>query len=184
MDPVLNTMMLAQSFYRFKGVDGSDGAEDAQTTTQEKQFLKTALETHPLWRSSAFWQGALELGIAKNADMASSEKDLNDPCTFGCAQAITEEYVFSSLACWQKGSEKHLMGKTFEVEDTMIRKEIIFGQMSGLVHAMLEFKVSTEEVILFINRACTQNGLSDEQRTDIKRHVYAHCEINDENVSF
>lgn len=188
VDPVLNTMMLAQSFYRFKGVDGDVGAEDPQTITQnddctqEKQFLKTALETHPLWRSSAFWQGALELGIAKNADMASSEKDVNDPCTFACAQAITEEYVFSSLACWQKGSEKHLTGKTFEVEDTMIRKKIIFGQMSGLVHAMLEFKVSTEEVLIFINRVCTQNGLSDEQRTDINRHVYAHCEIDDANV--
>ena len=66
VDSILVSMMLAQSFYRSRTGGG-------ESPNARREYLKSAIQTHPVWGDALFWREALALCVAKqNAHRGAS----------------------------------------------------------------------------------------------------------------
>ena len=177
----------------------------------KREFLKTALETHPLWRDEAFWHQALQLCVAKQQLQASTlrsaekamEDNIKDAVVKGRSQDlhlsqsgeevegesenedVTYDQMDSNILCWQLtfdpeqgysgvpgvGSAGDGTAAAEEEEEARRTHTIIFAQMGGIVHSMLEFGVGKEEVQAFVTNVVREHNMPEEHRDMIMAHV-------------
>ncbi|KAH8058070.1 hypothetical protein JL720_14112 [Aureococcus anophagefferens] len=82
VDSILVSMMLAQSFYRSR-----TGGGDAPAARRE--YLKSAIQTHPVWGDALFWREALALCVSKqNAHRAAPGDDPDAGDDPGCSPGL------------------------------------------------------------------------------------------------
>mmetsp|Transcript_64303 Transcript_64303/g.177984 ORF Transcript_64303/g.177984 Transcript_64303/m.177984 type:complete len:259 (-) Transcript_64303:1048-1824(-) len=191
IDAVLNAMMLAQSFYRCDdgpsgdgsgGGVGGDGGSGMRGSSGggKREFLKTALEKHPLWRDESFWHQALQLCVAKQqlqlSTLRSAERALEDGYNDEVnadGSRIEYEQIDHNILCWQIAAEDGPDDSEDAAEQVKSTNTIIFAQMGGIVHSMLEFGLAKDEVQGFVSSVCEENEMGEEHREMLMAHVAA-----------
>ena len=52
-------------------------------------------------------------------------------------------------------------------------KKVVFSQLGGIVHSMMEFGLTSQEVEVFVERVCDAHGLTQVQEHAVMTHVEA-----------
>ena len=205
VESVLNSMMLSQSFYRQASVSDRDQrAHGWRIGTKpgfgpRREFLKSALERHPLWHDDAFWRMALDICVEKQKRLGHQTLDraalpsASSPSSLPSSRAgdlvasqlksQTPPSQSGSLASPQSSpSPLAFLGILSDEEATRARiakeaveetKKAVYSQLGGIVHSMLEFGLTALEVVTFVERVCDDHALSRVQEHAVVAHVEA-----------
>ena len=150
VDSILVSMMLAQSFYRSR-----TGGGDAPAARRE--YLKSAIQTHPVWGDALFWREALALCVSKqNAHRAAPGDDPDAGDDPGCSPGL-----FAAL--FYGGADD---GKAAAAD-------ALWSQLGGIVHAMHEFGVAPDAIVAFLDAVCAEHAIDGERKRILADHVEA-----------
>ena len=143
-------MMLAQSFFRYRDDAG------------RREYLKAAVQTHPVWGDAAFWREALSVCVAKQAggDPRGGGDDDDDGGRASCAPGYGSS-LFSGL---------------FGPRASRVEQNALVSQLGAIVHAMVEFGLDVEAfVVPFIDAVADERGLDDAKRALLADHARAEA---------
>ena len=124
-------MMLSQTFYREVAKEQQPGS--APPSRDDREYLKQALLTHPLWEDMSFWDEA-------------------------CWQSISE-----SLKEGQTDTLWHDMSPAEQREAVLRVHNIVFSQVGAYAHSMVEFSCSKVLARKFVRRLAATYQLSLDQ---------------------
>ena len=234
VESVLNSMMLSQSFYRLTtaadgsgpsmgrgGVGGVRSFRWRISSTSDglrREFLKSALENHPLWHDQSFWHIALRVCVAKQERLGYQTLDRSEKpkpeevagvgaggrgrgggssstpaspspptspqptATAAAAAAAAAASAAASAAAHAPQSPLSFFGIMSSAEAAQARatkqameetKKVVFSQLGGIVHSMMEFGLTSQEVEVFVERVCDAHGLTQVQEHAVMTHVEA-----------
>lgn len=164
VDSILTAMMLAQSFYRTRAGNG-------------REYLKAAIQSHPVWADVFFWREALALCVWKqrasysesprmdrsgSADPGEDRMLAPPPPPRGTAEGDDERQLYTSCL----PSIFRFAAATESAE-----RVAFWSQLGGIVHAMLEFGTHPDVVRAFADAVCAEHNLSRHQRDIIVQHI-------------
>ncbi|KAJ8611255.1 hypothetical protein CTAYLR_004149 [Chrysophaeum taylorii] len=151
VDAILTAMMLAQSFYRTKG--------------HRREYLKAAIQTHPVWADVVFWRRALALCVRKQRASFSARRPLDDRVLAPPPPPRTEDDSPVYASCLP-------ISFRFAAPPTESAERVaLWSQLGGIVHAMLEFGTHPDAVRAFADAVCSEHDLSRQQRAIILQHI-------------
>lgn len=164
VDSILTAMMLAQSFYRTR----PDAAG--------REYLKAAIQSHPVWADVFFWREALALCVRKQrASYGESPRfraaQADDPDR---DQVLAPPPPPPDEAPNDDGpAYTSCLPAIFRFAAVMDSAErvALWSQLGGIVHAMLEFGTHPDVVRAFADAVCAEHDLSRQQRAIIVQHI-------------
>lgn len=134
-------MMLSQTFYRDAGLAGvSLAAPDERrrrgsyVNRDGREYLKSALIDHPLWKDMKFWDEA-------------------------CWQSILEQLEEGN----QAPVKWHELGPDAARDAVLRVHNIVFSQIGAYAHSMVEFGCPRRQARLFVCRLSAAYQLSEDQ---------------------
>lgn len=163
VDTILTAMMLSQSYYRTRG--------DANP---HREYLKAAIQSHPVWADDKFWREALALCVRKQSTSFTASK------------------IASPRRSWINGGDDRVLAPPPPPRSTTDDEPIymlclpmslrapatesaervaLWSQLGGIVHAMLEFGAQPDAARAFADAVCAEHDLSRQQRAIILQHI-------------
>ena len=150
VDSILVSMMLAQSFYRSR-----TGGGDAPAARRE--YLKSAIQTHPVWGDALFWREALALCVSKqNAHRAAPGDDPDAGDDPGCSPGLFAALFYGAAD-----------------DGKAAAADALWSQLGGIVHAMHEFGVAPDAIVAFLDAVCAEHAIDGERKRILADHVEA-----------
>uniref|UniRef100_A0A7S3NP14 Uncharacterized protein n=1 Tax=Aureoumbra lagunensis TaxID=44058 RepID=A0A7S3NP14_9STRA len=161
VDAILTSMMLAQSFYRSR--QNNQKNEENQPA---REYLKSAIQSHPVWSDVAFWRDALTVCVDKQRrDLLhepSNGKPRPPPSPLLPASSNTTPLYALCLP----------IGLRPDYSEAAAQHQVaLWSQLGGIVHAMLEFGVDCAQVRSFVQLICDEHNLAAPQRAAILDHI-------------
>ena len=149
VDSILVSMMLAQSFYRSR--PGNVVGDDDQAS---REYLKSAIQTHPVWADALFWREALALCVSKQKTLGPNAADPDEGDDPGCTPGYFVHLFYAEADA-----------------DRARHADALWSQLGGIVHAMHEFGVAPDAVIQFLDAVCSEHGVDEHRRQTLVDHV-------------
>lgn len=191
VDSILTAMMLAQSFYRTRGNDG------------RREYLKSAIQSHPVWADVFFWREALTLCVWKQRSSYDSGERRAPSPTEATAEVLdggadngdnrddkpppppppppmtprpSDEDTPAYASC---------LPVTFRFFSSPESSErvALWSQLGGIVHAMLEFGSDPDTVLAFAEDVSNEHNLSTQHRAIIVQHIETVRRSQQRNVA-
>lgn len=172
VDSILTAMMLAQSFYRTRGSDG------------RREYLKSAIQSHPVWADVYFWREALTLCVWKQrSSYDSGERRAPSPTATAAYCGASSDYANDRPPppppLTPRPSEEDVpayascLPATFRFFSSPERSErvALWSQLGGIVHAMLEFGSDPDTVLAFAEEVSNEHNLSAQHKAVIVQHI-------------
>ena len=161
VEAILNAMMLSQTFYR--------AAAPTPDARARRQYLKSALQAHPVWADLNFWRAALDFLVARQRGQTPDEHD---------AEAAEEEGAFFS---WSSCIDLSAPAPAAPAPGAATRAAAgnlpLWSQVGGVVHAMLEFGIQPNLIASFVDSLDEEYPLQPDQRALVDDHIRAHRQV-------
>ena len=212
--------------------------EHGERRRSNKQFLKSAIQSHPIWRDQTFWREALALCVAKQEEIDSAEALARrrappraprrarkrrrgwqqrrraarrrragrrrgagarppppPPTRPGAASGagvggggatdgmgapfplVDDSSVGPLFLCWELSERLSSApppdsAAALAAHEAFVRRrKVLFSQLGGIVHGMLEFGLERRAVQDFVDAVCADHGLSHEEHALITSHI-------------